>query len=184
MWKSAPRPNPTRGEKEVSTVKRTRHIAAIAAGVAIIGGGTALAAHVSEVDPTTVPAGFLAAHNEVTWMGPKEAKNLKRIADRRRADIFVHHLTFGPNEATPWHTHPGPVIVTVVRGSFIYEHERGDKCRHDVYEAGEGFVDRGFGKQHRGIAGPEGAHLYAIYLLPHESATHVIPVEPEEVCVP
>ena len=163
-------------------IRIPKRFAAIVAGVAVIGAGTAVAAHVPEVDPTTVPAGFLAAHNKVK-MSSSERDAIKKIAQRRRTDVFVQHLVFGPTEATPWHSHADPVIVTVVRGSFTYEREVRGVCDRKTYTAGQGFVDRGFGRHHRGVAGPEGAHLYATYLQPRGAASHVIPAEPDEECL-
>ena len=161
---------------------RIKQAGAIVAGALVVGGGTALAAHVTEVDPATVPPGFLAAHNEVK-IRKGQASALKRIAEKGRADVFVHHIRLNPNEATGWHTHPGPVIVTVVRGSFTYERELHDECRQETFDAGEGFVDRGFGYVHRGIAGAEGVDLYATYLLRHGSENHLIAAEPPKECV-
>ena len=162
---------------------RIKRLLAVATGAAVLGGGTALAAHVSEIDPATVPGGFLATHNHVK-MSSSESRAIKKIARKRRTDVFVQHLVFGPNEATPWHSHPGPVIVTVVRGSFTYEREVWGVCDRKTYTAGQGFVDRGFGREHRGVAGPEGAHLYATYLQPRGVASHIIMAEPQEECLP
>ena len=160
-----------------------KSFAAIVAGVVVIGAGTAVAAHVAEVDPTTVPGSFLAAHNHVK-MSSAESRAIRKIARNRRIDVFVQHLVFGPNEATPWHSHAGPVIVTVVRGSFTYEREVRGECDRKTYHAGQGFVDRGFGREHRGVAGPEGAHLYATYLQPRGVASHIIMAKPQEECLP
>ena len=161
---------------------RIKRFLALGILVAVVGGGTAFAAHVTQVDPATVPTGFLAAHNEVKFK-KGEARALKRIAEKRRFDVFVQHLRLGAGEATGWHSHPGPVIVTVVRGSFSYEDERGDRCRRATYEAGEGFVDRGFGHVHRGVAGSQGADLYTTYLLRRGSANHLIPARAPEECL-
>jgi hypothetical protein len=160
---------------------RLKRVLAIAAGVAVLGVGAAVASHVPQVDPATVPPGFLAAHNEVS-VRKGESKALRRIANRRRVDVFVQHIRLGANEATGWHTHPGPVVVTVVKGSFTYEDEFGNECRRTTYDAGEGFVDRGFGHVHRGIAGAAGVDLYATYILPRGSAAHLIPADPPEEC--
>jgi quercetin dioxygenase-like cupin family protein len=36
-------------------------------------------------------------------------------------ELRVYHATLGPGEATPWHTHPAPVVVYVVRGTLVLE---------------------------------------------------------------
>jgi hypothetical protein len=42
-----------------------KHILAVTALAVLLGGGKAVASHVTEVDPATVPVGFLAAHNRI-----------------------------------------------------------------------------------------------------------------------
>jgi quercetin dioxygenase-like cupin family protein len=152
-----------------------RFILLLAALAILTGGAVALAAHVPQVDPATVPTGFLAAHNSIADVpvGP-----FKRAVKRNGADFFVQHVRIGANGATPWHTHPGPAFVQVVKGSLTYE----DACVTAVYGAGEGFVDRGFGHVHRAIAGSEGVDFYVVYVLPPDSATHVVAAEPPSAC--
>jgi hypothetical protein len=38
---------------------------ALAATIVLLGASAALASHVTQVDPATVPTGFLAAHNSI-----------------------------------------------------------------------------------------------------------------------
>jgi quercetin dioxygenase-like cupin family protein len=151
------------------------------AGVLTVGGaGAALADHVTQVDPATVPTGFLAAHNEVDGV---RVSSIARAVQRRRADVSIQHARLAPGEATGWHTHPGPALVEVVRGSITYEDVRHGKCQRTTYDAGEGFFDRGFGHVHRAIAGSEGADIYPVYVLPPGSETHLIPAPAPEECV-
>jgi hypothetical protein len=162
------------------------HARWILVGMAVamaIGVGGAVANHVPQVDPTTVPVGFLATHNDVDAF---KVKNFRRAARGGDADVFVQHAFIGPNGATIWHTHPGPVIVTVVSGTLNYQREEGHgrhrHCETTPYTPGHGFVDPGFGHVHRAIAGPEGLHFYATYVLPTGSANHLIPANPPESC--
>ena len=150
------------------------------AGVLTVGGaGAALASHVTQVDPATVPTGFLAAHNKVEGI---RVSSIARAVDDGRADVFIQHARLAPNEATGWHTHPGPVLVEVVRGSVTYEDAQHGECRRLTYDAGEGFFDRGFGHVHRAVAGPEGADFYPVYVLPPGSETHIVPQTAPEEC--
>jgi quercetin dioxygenase-like cupin family protein len=151
----------------------------IAIAVSVFSVGVAGAAHVTEIDPTLVPAGFLAAHNDVANI---EIASFARAVKRHRADVFVQHFVFGPNAATAWHTHPGPAVVTVVRGSFSYQDSHGNRCRTRTYTPGHGFFDKGFGHVHRGIAGPSGAHLYTTFIVPSGTANQTIPTDPPEAC--
>lgn len=160
-----------------------RHALAIVAFVtgltALAGGGIAIASHVSEVDPATVPTGFLAAHNRVADV-PLSA--FARAAAANGTEVSVQHIRLVPNQPIPWHTHPGPVFVLVERGAFIYEDAQGSNCSQTTYEAGTGFVDPGFGNVHQAKAGPDGAELYALFVLPPGSANHQIPTDPDPAC--
>ena len=125
---------------------RIKILLAVGAAGALISFGVAQAAHVTGVDPTTVPLGFLAAHNSIDEV-PVNA--LARAVKPDGADVFIQHIRLGANATTGWHTHPGPVIVTVVAGSFTFEDAVHQDCRRVTYLAGEGFVDEGFGHVHR-----------------------------------
>jgi hypothetical protein len=146
----------------------------------LVGAGGALAGHVTQVDPATVPTGFLAAHNVIRDV-PVSA--LARAVTPDGADVLVQHVRLGPNAPTGWHTHPGPALVTVVKGSLIYEDAAApNHCRRLAYGPGQGFVDRGFGHVHRAIAGPDGVDFYVVYLLPRGSETHVVPTSAPSEC--
>jgi quercetin dioxygenase-like cupin family protein len=155
-------------------------VALVLAGVVVVvSGGAALAAHAPEVDPATVPTGFFVAHNYVADV-PVDA--IARAVKPNGADVFVQHLSFGPNQAFAWHTHPGPVIVTVRSGSLTYQDAAGNTCRSQTYTAGQGFVDPGFGHVHRAISGPSGVEIYSTFLLPPGSENHLIPATAPEEC--
>jgi quercetin dioxygenase-like cupin family protein len=156
-------------------IAQSRWPATLAAVAMLTGGAVALGAHVTEVDPATVPTGFLAAHNSIADVpvGP-----FKRAVKRNGADFFVQHVRLGANAPTGWHTHPGPAFVQVVKGALMYE----DACKRASYGPGQGFVDRGFGHVHRAIAGPDGVDFYVVYVLPPDSATHVIPADQPSGC--
>ncbi len=155
--------------------------ALFAAGVvaAVAVSGVAIASHVTQVDPATVPVGFLAAHSKVADV-PISA--FARAAAAKGADVTIQHFRLGPGAMTAWHTHPGPAIVTVVGGSLTYRDAHAGRCRDVTYTAGMGFVDPGFGHVHRAIAGPTGADFYAVYVLPAGSQQHLIPTAPLPEC--
>lgn len=154
----------------------------LAAASVLLGAGVAGAAHVTEADPATVPTGFLAAHNAIRDISSTARASLQRVAHPGELDAFVQHARLGPDTPTGWHTHPGPAVVTVVKGELVYEAAQGQACGQRTYRAGQGFVDPGFGNVHRAIAGPEGVDFYVTYLLPAGSATHVTPAHPPAEC--
>jgi hypothetical protein len=157
----------------------SRLICALTAATVLLGAGAALASHVTQVDPAAVPTGFLAAHNRI---GDVPVSALARAVNPDGADVFVQHVRLGPNAATGWHTHPGPALVTVVKGTLTYEDAKANTCNRVAYAAGEGFTDRGFGHVHRAIAGVDGVDFYVVYLLPPGTATHVIPASAPAEC--
>ena len=158
---------------------QTRWIPVLAAIAVLALAGGALATHVAQVDPAVVPTGFLAAHNAVRDV-PVSA--LARAVTPNGTDAFIQHVRLDPNVPTGWHTHPGPAIVSVVKGSITYEEAEANRCVDATYLAGEGFVDRGFGHVHRAIAGADGVDFYVVYLLPPGSASHVIPASAPPEC--
>lgn len=158
---------------------RFKRALAVAAVLTVAGAGAALAAHVTQVDPATVPTGFLAAHNEVRGI---QVSKVARAVKHGRADVSIQHARLAAHEATGWHSHPGPVFVEVVRGSIIYEDSAHGKCRRTTYDAGEGFFDSGFGKVHRAIAGAHGADFYPVYVLPPGTENQTIPATAPEEC--
>jgi hypothetical protein len=158
---------------------RVKMMLALAAVAALAGAGAAIANHVAQVDPATVPTGFLAAHNSI---GDVPVSALARAVSAGGADVFVQHVRLPANGATGWHTHPGPALVAVVKGSLTYEDSQANTCRDATYGPGTGFVDRGFGHVHRAIAGPEGVDFYVTYILPPGSQTHVIPESAPSEC--
>ena len=160
-------------------MRRRIMLLAAVLGSAAIGVGVAIASHVTQVNPAAVPGGFLVAHNAIADV-PVSA--LARSVKPDGTDVFIQHLQLGANAATGWHTHPGAAIVTVVAGTFTYQDSHGNRCRSATYTAGQGFVDFGHGHVHRGIAGPAGADLYVVYLLPPGSVNHLIAASAPAEC--
>jgi quercetin dioxygenase-like cupin family protein len=158
---------------------KSRWIAALVAATVLTASGAALASHVAQVDPATVPTGFLAAHNSI---GDVPVSALARAVTPDGADLFIQHVRLGANVATGWHTHPGPALVAVAKGSLAYQEARANVCRTVTYVAGQGFVDRGFGHVHRAIASADGTDFYVVYLLPPGSETHLIPASAPAEC--
>jgi quercetin dioxygenase-like cupin family protein len=60
--------------------------------------------------------------------------------------VAVARFTIQPGAQFPWHTHPGPVLVTVTHGELVYVMAEG--CSEHPYPAGTAFVDPGRGMVH------------------------------------
>jgi hypothetical protein len=157
---------------------RLRWILAAAAAALAIGVGGAVATHVSDVDPATVPVGFLAAHNDVSSFN---ISPFARVVKSHRADVFVWHNRAAPESALPWHTHPGPAIVTVVRGSLGFQREVEGECVTTWYTAGTGFVDSGR-HVHRVITREDGFDAYITFVVPNGTPNQTLLADPPEAC--
>jgi quercetin dioxygenase-like cupin family protein len=59
-------------------------------------------------------------------------------------DIIVRQHDYAPRSTTGWHTHPGPIFITVTKGELTF-YELDDPCTPHVVTAGHGFVDSGHG---------------------------------------
>lgn len=149
---------------------RTKRITIIIATMALLGGGLAYAGHVAQVDPSTVPLGMLVTHNQISDV-PVSA--VARAAASDGAQVYIQHLRLAQGETTPWHTHPGPVFVSVASGTFLYQYSDKGVCTATPYAAGTGFVDNR--TLHRGVGGTGGADVYAFFLLPPDETTHIHP---------
>ena len=58
----------------------------------------------------------------------------------------VGRFTVQPGAQFPWHTHAGPVVVTIVTGALTYQ--PAETCNAHTYTAGQAFVDPGQGHVH------------------------------------
>ncbi|TVR21747.1 MAG: cupin domain-containing protein [Ilumatobacter sp.] len=70
--------------------------------------------------------------------------NVLNVGDPSR--VVTAGITVQPSAQFPWHTHPGPVIVTVTEGTLTYMNA--DDCVARPYPAGTVFVDPGLGNVH------------------------------------
>ena len=68
--------------------------------------------------------------------GPTEVLNLKDPGD-----IIVARVDLAPGAAFQWHTHPGPVVVSVAQGQLTYQ--QSTDCVERLYGTSEAFVDPG-----------------------------------------
>ncbi len=62
------------------------------------------------------------------------------------SNVITARVTFQPGAVFPWHTHPGPVVITVVEGDFIYT--LAEDCLDRWYPAGTALIDAGFSNVH------------------------------------
>ena len=60
-------------------------------------------------------------------------------------DFVVRRHDYAVGSTTGWHSHPGPVFITVTQGTLTYYMYEDRKCTPHVVSAGQGFVDDGSG---------------------------------------
>ena len=90
-----------------------------------------------------------------------------QLKTRSDIDAVTQSIVIAPGGTTGWHSHPGPVLVTIVAGTMAFYPANDPNCAAIIYETGDTFVDRGGGNVH--TARNEGATdlvLWATYLVP------------------
>jgi len=149
----------------MSTTNRKRRIVLAAAVITLGIGTTATYALLpsTNIDPASIPApGTLAG---ATSLDVQSVNSFTRAINQAHGtNTVLQHLRFAPGQSTGWHTHPGPNIVMIVKGSFTLIDEH---CIQTQYGPGQGFAT-GL-DVHEAIAGPEGADFYSLYFLPADA---------------
>ncbi len=60
-------------------------------------------------------------------------------------DFVVRTTDYVAGGSTGWHTHPGPVFITVTQGEVTFYEVDDPTCSPTVVRAGQGYVDTGHG---------------------------------------
>jgi hypothetical protein len=141
--------------------------ALVVGGVAAVAGGAgaAIASH-PIVPPATVPTGFFAAHDRINDV---PLDQLARAFKSGKTDGFLEHVRLGANQASGFHTHPGPAFILVAGGTLNYQQASRGRCVRRRFGISRGFFERGV---HQVVAGPAGADYYEVYLLPRLTGPH------------
>jgi hypothetical protein len=130
----------------MKTRQRFRLLVALVATTALAALATSVAVIQAE-PPSGVTATILARGTYPSFNVRSDP--LGTIADFRAhstapIDLIVRQHDYAPHSTTGWHTHPGPVFITVTQGQLTY-YELDDPCTPHVVTAGHGFVDSGGG---------------------------------------
>ncbi|MFC7044458.1 cupin domain-containing protein [Halobacteriaceae archaeon GCM10025711] len=99
---------------------------------------------------------------------------------RDASSAVVAKVTWEPEGTSGWHTHPGPVIVSVVEGELELINER--DCLVRTYTAGEAFIDPGQGNVHiaSNPSESDSAVAYATFLGVPDGAPPTVMVAPAD----
>lgn len=102
----------------------------------------AIASPPSGVTPTLLARGTFATFKVRSYpQGPGDFKAEAKAA----ADVVIRQHAYAPGSTTGWHTHPGPVFITVVEGQVTFYERDDPTCTPIVVTAGHGYVDNGQG---------------------------------------
>ena len=78
-------------------------------------------------------------------------------------DIVVRTHDYAPGSSTGWHSHPGPVFITVTEGQVTF-YEHGDPaCTPKVVSKGQGYVDTGRGHIGRNESGAPAKDVTVVF---------------------
>ena len=95
------------------------------------------------------------------------SKSGVHVKTQGSVDLVTQELRFAAGGHTGWHSHPGPVLVTVKSGSLQLIYADDETCQGTVYEAGDSFVDRGDERAHIARMSPfQETVLWAMYFVP------------------
>jgi quercetin dioxygenase-like cupin family protein len=147
---------------------RARVTIAIAFGVGFLLVGAALATPGFNVLPSPVHArGTTDARINVSSEAGIKLKT------KRSIDVATQQIVLGPGGHTGWHSHPGPVLVTVKSGALRVIYASDCTGVGTLYEAGDTFVDRGDETVHiaRNESPAGNVEFWATYLVPGAPGT-------------
>ena len=113
---------------------------AVACALAFTGVATSWASPPTGVTPTVLARGTYGAFSVKT-----DAPVAFESQGKAPLDFVVRKHEYAPNSSTGWHTHPGPVFITVVQGTLTFYEYDDPKCTPKVVTAGQGYVDDGHG---------------------------------------
>jgi hypothetical protein len=140
--------------------------------------------------PDPITAEFLTARHTFTddvavqVRDKADGRSTEVINLRDASRIAVVEITIQPGAAFPWHTHPGPVMATVVEGdengAFVYVYA--DDCVERPYQVGEAFVDPGGDNVHMAYnpSETEETVVIATFLGVPEAGPLTLPVDQAE----
>jgi len=90
-----------------------------------------------------------------------------KLQTKDAVDVVTQQIVLAPGGTTGWHSHPGPVLVTVKSGQLTIVYADEPTCVGRTYTAGESFVDHGDEHVHTAFNdGGTNTELWATYLVP------------------
>jgi hypothetical protein len=109
-----------------------------------------LASPASGVTPTLLARGAYEDFKVKSVPGSPVDFNVKA---KSPVDVVVRRHDYVIGSHTGWHSHPGPVFITVTQGTLTYYLYDDPDCTPHTVTAGHGFVDDGRGHMVRNESG-------------------------------
>lgn len=157
--------------------RRSRGIG-LAVLLALVVGAWPALAH-SGAAPTLLARGAFVEDVDVKIKVHLEGEGTRVLSVDAPSKVATVRVDVPDHGQMGWHTHPGPVIVTVASGELTYVSA---SCESRVYRAGEVFVDPGQGNVHMAWASDGPTVLYATFFDAEGPLT--IPAEGPADCQP
>ena len=82
---------------------------------------------------------------------------------KRPVDIVVRTHDYAPGSSTGWHSHPGPVFITITEGQVTFYERDDPTCTPKVISKGQGYVDTGKGHIGRNESGAPAKDVTVIF---------------------
>ena len=143
------------------SIRKRRLIVIVLAGLSLIA-GTALAT--PGVGVIGAPVHARGTNAELLNIHSDAGIKLKT---KHPLDFVTQQITIAPGGTTGWHSHPGPVLVTIKSGALTVVYASDKTCGGRTYNVGESFVDRGDENVHTALnLGTTPVELWATYLVP------------------
>jgi quercetin dioxygenase-like cupin family protein len=124
-----------------SKARIAQGVLAVVALVAVIFVGQAWATSGSGTQSTLVGRATFDDPINVRRVG--EDKWKVDVKAKPALDVAVQSIVFQPGGQSGWHSHPGPVFISVVSGEMTFYESDDPDCEPIVRRAGEGYLDTG-----------------------------------------
>lgn len=129
--------------------------------------GVTMASPASGVTPTLLARG---AYEDFKVKSIKGSPVELDVKAKSVVDVVVRQHDYAVGSHTGWHSHPGPVFITVKTGTLTYYLYDDPTCTPHVVEAGSGFVDDGRGHMVRNESGQPAQDVSVIIAPPLPAA--------------
>jgi quercetin dioxygenase-like cupin family protein len=97
-----------------------------------------------------------------------------KLQTKSSVDFVTQQILIAAGGTTGWHSHPGPVLVTVKSGELTLVYADDATCQGRTYTAGQSFVDRGDEIVHTAVnTGSQSVEFWATYLVPGEPGSPI-----------